>query len=508
MNNLRNSLGESKGGNGPRAESRRSRFDQFNDFIDCGQSHLRKVGCASAVTLWVTLWRFENATTGLTRVGVRALAESCYGSPDDTKSVRRMLAQLESHGFLEVVDPGKPGRGSCAVYRLHGRPMIGGVVPPIAPAEKWGTVPPIVQEKGAREPVIGGVVPPVQKYTEKKSAAPPHEPVEDAHTEEKTNPPGEQVEGCQDAIAFWIRARREKYGVERGLSKADTDRVRSVMGALGGDVEQFKAAVTRYLACTKAYEVDARHSLALFARQFDRWLLDTPSVLQSGETFALESPSNPRVNVASLPWQSERIPLEECPGLTVSHQGAEAGAFWRSSWCAKYGNEAESAPIATAQKIAAIMKRMGGDIDLFKAAVGRFLACDEEFEVRARHSLALFAKQCDRWLTDMPAVVRPPFGYDRGAAMDNRVAAQLVEALAGCDLDPEPRASIMLPPGPSVPPTARVPVPRGLADPEFRELWAAIVADPRNADVPAGDAAAKLEALAFAGSEKALVLLR
>ncbi|QJX01250.1 hypothetical protein FTUN_8889 [Frigoriglobus tundricola] len=94
--------------------ARPTRFALLNDFVDRGQAGLRRGGCGSAVALWLTIWRFAGEGD-CARVAVDTLA-ACYGT--DRRNVQRMLAQLEQHSYLAIVDRGKRGRGTCATYRL------------------------------------------------------------------------------------------------------------------------------------------------------------------------------------------------------------------------------------------------------------------------------------------------------------------------------------------------------------------------------------------------------
>jgi hypothetical protein len=86
------------------ATEKRSRFATLNEFVDCGHARLRKQGCGAAAALWFCLWRFASAENDTVRVGLGTLAE-CFGS--DRRNVQRMLAQLEQHGYLVTLAPGK-----------------------------------------------------------------------------------------------------------------------------------------------------------------------------------------------------------------------------------------------------------------------------------------------------------------------------------------------------------------------------------------------------------------
>ncbi|MBP3956705.1 hypothetical protein J8F10_15630 [Gemmata sp. G18] len=167
-----------------------SRFDKLNAFIDHGQAPLRAAGCGAAAGLWLTIWRFERVPSDSACVSVRTLAE-CYGS--DTKAVRRMLDQLEEHGYLVTLRAGDVRLSQSAVYRLVANPGLGASCPQ-GDVKPEGTVPPALgapcpQPWGHPALSPGGTVPPIQKEQKKNkdkdplTPAKPGGPVSERRTE-------------------------------------------------------------------------------------------------------------------------------------------------------------------------------------------------------------------------------------------------------------------------------------------------------------------------------------
>ena len=249
-----------------------SRFGHFNEFIDRGQAHLRSLGCASAAQLWVTLWRFENAQDRLVRVGLARLSE-CYGT--DKRNIVRMLAQLESHGYLRTVEPGRPGRGSCAVYSLS-VPDKGVMVTPIS---KGVTMTPLGREKVSPRRVKGVTMTPVQKKTQKKTekrARPTPENVA-GQTAEKT--PSKGGGEHRQAVAIFCDAWAAKYAAKYPFNGGkDGTAVKAILAHLEGDVAAFAAVVARYFADPDPWLSNNRHALGVLRSQLAKWVTDAPRV--------------------------------------------------------------------------------------------------------------------------------------------------------------------------------------------------------------------------------------
>lgn len=271
----------------------------------------RSCGLAAA-TLWMILWDRVDARTGLTRgTGLVWLATKFYGpapagAPDGSHPngphITRMIRKLKTRGYLAVATPGRRGRRStCAVYRLH-FPELGAPTAPNSPStdtpELGAPTAPISPELGAPTATLQKKTSEVK--TEERAADAPTKAVE-----QKPEPTSEEkkVGDAQwAAVAHWQDARSAKYGPQPRLSKKGVGQINDILAGLGGDLDQFRAVVARYLACEKHFEaVEARHSLGLLATQYDRWKDDAPAVAPRGRM------SNAQQQAATLAQMTEAL---------------------------------------------------------------------------------------------------------------------------------------------------------------------------------------------------------
>lgn len=125
-------------------------FKIFNSFIDNHQPILRRHGHGLPAALWVTLWRAENRFEGTVRIGMSKLAEK-LGT--HKSSVKRAMDVAVALGYVEVVQPGIPGRnGECAIYALH-LPNPDEVLSRVAPGRRPRGVP-FLRAEGKRSPGV------------------------------------------------------------------------------------------------------------------------------------------------------------------------------------------------------------------------------------------------------------------------------------------------------------------------------------------------------------------
>ena len=287
-----------------------SRFGHFNEFIDRGQAHLRSLGCASASMLWVTLWRFESAQDRLVRVGLARLSE-CYGT--DKRNIVRMLAQLETHGYLLTVDAGRPGRGShCATYRLT-LPVKGVVVTPLLIGV---TTTPLGRAKVSPRRVKGVVVTPVQKGTEKKEGKRARRTPENFPPEPAEKTPAKGVDEHRQAVAIFCDAWAAKYAAKYPFNGGkDGTAIKAILAHLDGDATAFAAVVARFFADVDPWLANNRHALGVLRSQLAKWLTDEPRPLAARPMdFAGKTESRIAAQIAEALQAPDYLP----------RQGAEA----------------------------------------------------------------------------------------------------------------------------------------------------------------------------------------
>jgi hypothetical protein len=242
------------------ADAPSCRFEKFNAFIDHGQAALVRDGCGAAARLWATLWRFENAHTDSARVGLDTLAERCG---TDKSHVLRMTKQLKTMGYLAILDAGKPGRGSCAVYRLLlpagkvsprllSEPEIGVTTTPIEASTIGVVVTPIEDEKVSPRLRKGVSMTPVQKQKKNNTpAAVAAEGVEVSKTKSKKLPKakGATNPNQKPAIDYFCSAWKSNHGgaTYAFATAKDAGIVKDILRHLGNDLGAFCKLVDRYL---------------------------------------------------------------------------------------------------------------------------------------------------------------------------------------------------------------------------------------------------------------------
>ena len=230
-----------------------TRFDKLNAFVDHGQAHLVELGCAAAARLWLTIWRFENLNADSARVALSTLAE-CYGT--DKRNVARMLGQLEERGYLVTLEPGRAGRGSCAVYRLIAVPEKvspehlssagkGVTTTPLSRSEIGVTTTPIVPEKSSPEHGKGVATTPVQKEQKKnKDKDPPtppqpgggSDPAPSEHRSRKTKP---DPEADPLFVRFWAAYPRRVKKPQAAAAFAKTKPTIELLEAMLAAIARF-----------------------------------------------------------------------------------------------------------------------------------------------------------------------------------------------------------------------------------------------------------------------------
>ncbi len=287
-----------------------SRFGHFNAFIDHGQANLRALGCAAAAQLWTTLWRFESKATATVTVGLARLS-ACYGT--DKRNIVRMLAQLELHGYLRTVEPGRPGRGSCAVYALS-VPDIGVTVTPIkgvsmTPIGKGVTETPLSREKVSPRQKKGVTSTPVQKKRQKEEVKRARPAPENVVSPTAGKTPSKAGGEHREAVAIFCDAWAAKYGVKYPFGGGkDGTAIRAILAHLGGDVTAFAAVVGRFLSDPDPWLSNNRHTLGVMRAQLAKWVTDSPvSVRRPPTDFAGMTESRIAAQIA------EALRAPDCP---------------------------------------------------------------------------------------------------------------------------------------------------------------------------------------------------
>ena len=94
-----------------RRSGRGERFAALNAFVDMGMADLT----GAETKVWLILFRDTKAATGTARTAQTDLARR---AGIDVRTVRRVLASLESNGMVRVVHRGRLNLGP-SVYRVH-----------------------------------------------------------------------------------------------------------------------------------------------------------------------------------------------------------------------------------------------------------------------------------------------------------------------------------------------------------------------------------------------------
>jgi hypothetical protein len=156
------------------------RFGTHREFVRRHQANVVKSCGARAALLWLTLWDYEDARTGLVRVSLKALARCYYGDPGKLTSngthpgvtnIAKMIRSLVRAGYLLIVEEGRRGPDAkSAVYRLA-IPLTSGQGDhdPVVntTTDQWSTQP-LTTGQGDHDPVVR-VTTLQREYTEQET---------------------------------------------------------------------------------------------------------------------------------------------------------------------------------------------------------------------------------------------------------------------------------------------------------------------------------------------------
>ena len=108
-------------------------------------------------------------------------------------------------------------------------------------------------------------------------------------------------------------------------------------------------------------------------------------------------------------------------------------AVFTDGWRNRYGETYPFNAGKDAEAFKAMLAHVGGDEAKLAAVIGRYLADDDEFAAKARHSIGVLRSQFAKWLVDAPPVTsRPP---PRGGfeTPQDRIRANLIDV---CEDEP------------------------------------------------------------------------
>jgi hypothetical protein len=250
-----------------------TKLDMFNAFVDTGMAHLDSIGCAGAIRVWVVYWRHADGDTLLAWPSLLTVAEKLYGKDKAEKNkpiIQRWRAMLVEHGFLVLFREGRGGRprmegggAAPAVYRV--------CLPKIVASEattEQKTIAPQAQTVASEAQTVASQTPEEIKEEVKEENSVCAEHTTHTQTPDESSP---KVEAGDSPEAIWTEERRASYPAAAAPTDQEARTLRATLQKLGNDRERLRDAVRRYFACRESYEVNAGHSVALFAKQFDKW---------------------------------------------------------------------------------------------------------------------------------------------------------------------------------------------------------------------------------------------